>query len=424
MNSQKLLFGFMPLPLIWGYIAIAIFMAGDGFEMAFLSKYITNMGFSQEQATFVFTVYAFVAAIAAWSSGVIAEVITPQKAMLAGFAIWVVFHVLFMTLGIGMHNYPLMVIFYGLRGFGYPLFIYSFIILLIHNLPQNKISTAMGWFWAAYSVGLGTIGGLLPGYTNSKIGEHGTLWLALIWVAVGGLLALFALRKVKISEEKANLSSSEKIHELTRAITILFTNKYIFMSALIRIINTIPLFGVAIIMPWFLEGDPKHNLAGLGFKNEEWQQIWALFLTITIFTNVLWGIMGDHIGWLRQVRWIGCVCGVFSCLAFYYVPLYFGHNYYAAMIPAVMLGITVAAFVPMTAVFTALEPNHQGAAISIYNLSASLSQSVAAIIAGAVIGIWGISGVLWTYAGLYVFAAILTYFIKVDQPKMVKTVRN
>ncbi|MDI2091211.1 MFS transporter [Commensalibacter oyaizuii] len=423
MSSKKLLFGFMPISLIWGYIAIAIFMAGDGFEIAFLSKYITDMRFSQEQASFVFTVYAFAAAIAAWSSGVIAEIVTPQRAMLMGFAIWVVFHVLFMIFGIGMHSYWLMVLFYGLRGFGYPLFIYSFIILIIHNVPEAKISTAMGWFWAAYSVGLGTIGGLLPGYTNPVMGETGTLWFSLIWIVIGGLLALFALRKVKIDEEKANLPVQEKMQELTRAITILFTNKYIFMSALIRIINTVPLFGVAVIMPWFLEGDPQHNLAGLGFSNTEWQQIWALFLTITIFTNVLWGIMGDHIGWLRQVRWVGCIGGVFSCLAFYYVPLHFGHNYYAAMIPAIMLGITVAAFVPMTAVFTTLEPHHQGAAVSIYNLSASLSQSVATAIAGLAIGFVGISGVLWIYAGLYVFAAILTYFIKVDQPKLVKTAK-
>ncbi len=30
----------LPLNLVWGYIAIAIFMTGDGFELAFLSHYI------------------------------------------------------------------------------------------------------------------------------------------------------------------------------------------------------------------------------------------------------------------------------------------------------------------------------------------------------------------------------------------------
>ena len=36
----------LPMVLIWGYIAVAIFMTGDGFEQAFLSKYIVSLGFS------------------------------------------------------------------------------------------------------------------------------------------------------------------------------------------------------------------------------------------------------------------------------------------------------------------------------------------------------------------------------------------
>ena len=32
----------LPLHLIWGYIAIAVFMTGDGFELAFLSLYIKS----------------------------------------------------------------------------------------------------------------------------------------------------------------------------------------------------------------------------------------------------------------------------------------------------------------------------------------------------------------------------------------------
>lgn len=34
----------LPLHLIWGYIAIAVFMTGDGFELAFLSHYIKSLG--------------------------------------------------------------------------------------------------------------------------------------------------------------------------------------------------------------------------------------------------------------------------------------------------------------------------------------------------------------------------------------------
>ncbi|ENZ7710784.1 cytochrome C biogenesis protein CcdA, partial [Klebsiella aerogenes] len=42
-NNQQW-FG-LPLNLIWGYVAIAVFMTGDGFELAFLSHYIKELGF-------------------------------------------------------------------------------------------------------------------------------------------------------------------------------------------------------------------------------------------------------------------------------------------------------------------------------------------------------------------------------------------
>ncbi len=33
----------LPLNLLWGYLAIAVFMTGDGFELAFLSHYIKSL---------------------------------------------------------------------------------------------------------------------------------------------------------------------------------------------------------------------------------------------------------------------------------------------------------------------------------------------------------------------------------------------
>lgn len=64
------------LNLLWGYIAIAVFMTGDGFELAFLSHYIKALGFSPAEASFAFTLYGTAAALSAWISGVVAEIIT------------------------------------------------------------------------------------------------------------------------------------------------------------------------------------------------------------------------------------------------------------------------------------------------------------------------------------------------------------
>ncbi len=399
----------LPLNLFWGYIAIALFMSGDGFEMAFLSKHIIDLGFTPAESAFVFTVYGLAAALAAWSSGVVAEIITPQKAMRIGFILWVIMHALFMLFGLGLKNYPLMLVFYGIRGLAYPLFIYSFVMLVVQNVPKHRLSSAMGWFWAMYSIGIGCIGSYLPSLTIPLFGETGTLWFAIAWVLAGGLMALILLRNVGAPSPKAALSTKEKITELSRAVTILFTNRNIFLACLIRIINTLSLFGFAVIMPMLF-------VDRLGFSMSEWLQIWAIFFFVTIFTNIMWGVLGEYIGWMRQVRWFGCIGCAIASLAFYYLPVYYGHNFWIAIIPAVMLGITVAAFVPMTAVFPVLEPEHKGAAISIYNLSAGLSNFVAPAIASIILPFFDIVGVVWAYTFLYLIAAVLTLLVKVDQP--------
>ncbi|WP_114195473.1 MFS transporter [Edaphovirga cremea] len=405
----------LPKTLLWGYIAIAIFMSGDGFEMAFLSKHITDLGFTPAESALVFTIYGLAAALAAWSSGVVAEIITPQKAMRIGFILWVVMHILFMTLGLGMKNYTMMLLFYGIRGLAYPLFIYSFVMLVVQTVPKQQLSSAMGWFWAMYSIGIGCVGSYLPSFSIPIMGETGTLWFAIAWVCAGGIMAMTMLRHVGVVNEKANLTTKEKFTELSRAVTILFTNRNILLACIIRIINTISLFGFAVIMPMLYVGR-------LGFTMSEWLQLWAVFFFVTIFTNIMWGILGEYIGWIRQVRWFGCIGCALSSLAFYYLPVTFGHNFWIALIPSVMLGITVAAFVPMTAVFPVLEPKHKGAAISIYNLSAGLSNFVAPAIASIVLPFFDIVGVVWVYTVLYLVAAVLTLIIKVDQPARVPRV--
>ncbi|BAN99855.1 hypothetical protein E05_50890 [Plautia stali symbiont] len=76
-------------------------MTGDGFEMAFLSKHIVDLGFTPSQAAMVVTIYGLAAAVSAWATGVIAELITPQRAMTIGFIFWCILHTLFMRIWSG-----------------------------------------------------------------------------------------------------------------------------------------------------------------------------------------------------------------------------------------------------------------------------------------------------------------------------------
>ncbi|HCR0856789.1 TPA: MFS transporter, partial [Enterobacter hormaechei] len=236
----------LPLNLLWGYLAIAVFMTGDGFELAFLSHYIKSLGFTPAEASFAFTLYGLAAALSAWISGVVAEIITPQKTMLIGFVLWCVFHVLFLVFGLGQANYALILLFYGIRGLAYPLFLYAFIVVIIHNVRSDKSSSALGWYWAVYSVGIGVAGSYIPSFTIPHIGEMGTLWLALAFCLAGGVIAMVSLRSVKTPTHMHNLSTREKFAELGRAATLLYTNRSILLSSMVRIINTLSLFGFAV----------------------------------------------------------------------------------------------------------------------------------------------------------------------------------
>ncbi|MDO4641243.1 MAG: MFS transporter [Neisseria sp.] len=411
----------MPLNLLWGYIAIALFMTGDGFELAFLSKYITDLGFSEAQSSFVFSIYGLAAALSAWVSGVFAEIITPRKAMILGFLMWCVFHTLFLIFGLGHKSYPLILLFYGIRGFAYPLFLYSFIVMIVQNVKSTQISPSMGWFWTTYSIGIGVFGSYIPSLTIPAIGEMSTLWLALAFCIAGGLIALLMLRNVNSDSHMHDLPMKEKFSELSRAITLLITNRNILFSSWVRIINTLSLFGFAVIMPLMFTRE-------LGFTTSQWLQIWTVFFATTLVSNVFWGIVGEKLGWMKVVRWFGCIGMALSTLSFYYFPQYYHSvaaassngagtaEFMMAWIPAILLGWFVAAFVPMTAVFTTLEPKHQGAAISVYNLSAGLSNFLAPAIASILLPSFSFIGVVYAYTALYIFAFFITYFIKVKQP--------
>ncbi|STU66491.1 ribitol/Xylitol/Arabitol transporter [Klebsiella pneumoniae subsp. pneumoniae] len=114
------------------------------------------------------------------------------------------------------------------------------------------------------------------------------------------------------------------------------------------------------------------------------------------------GILGEKLGWMKVVRWFGCIGMALSSLAFYYIPQHFGHSFAMALIPAIALGIFVAAFVPLAAVFPALEPKHKGAAISVYNLSAGMSNFLAPAIAVVLLPFFSTIGVVIAYTALYV----------------------
>ncbi|UXV37690.1 MFS transporter [Staphylococcus simulans] len=406
-KNRKLWMG-IPTVVFLGIIAIFIFMTGDGIEQAFLSKYIVDIGFSKSQASLVFAVYGVMVVVGSWLAAVLSDVYGPRKVMTSGVVLWIVFHVLFLTFGLQVENYNMMLLTYGIRGIAYPLFLYGFLVWVTYITNKARLATAIGWFWAMFSVGMGVVGSYLPSFTIPYMGFMGTLWLSIVWIMIGGIIAYIAVGKDNV-KPNADLAVSDRYKKVLKDIGVVYKNPEIIKVFIVRIINQLSLFGLVIIFPVLFTDE-------IGFTMQQWLWIWGTMHVTCIVGDVFWGITADKIGWKRQVMWFGCVgCGI-TTLTFYYLPMISGDVFLIGVLCAVLFGITQSAFVPIFAIFTALEPNHIGATLSSHNLAAGLSNFLPSVIATVLLPVFNEIGVVWAFALLYFFGAVLTYFIKVHQP--------
>ncbi|GBQ15959.1 MFS transporter [Swaminathania salitolerans] len=408
-DKSKVVAG-MPVELFWGYIAVAIFMTGDGIEIAFLSKYLTGIGFSPGQAAELFTVYGLTAAVSSWLSGALAETFHPRKLMAFGTVWWIAFHALFLTFGLAHRDSLLMNVFYGIRGIAYPLFYYGFYYWIVQRTPPARLASALGWVWSMFVLGYGTLSSFIPSLTIPAIGFLPTLWTSILWVAAGGILAVLTMKDTRNTAPYGGHGPRTHLREIAKSITLITTDRNMFFALVIRVTCNLSLFGFPVIMPLFYTSKEG------GFTMQQWLHIYSLLFAVQLFTNIAWGIIGDRIGWMRQIRWAGFVgCGV-TTLTFYYLPLWMPGNMAIGILAAVLFAITITAFVPMGAIFPTLAPEHKGAAVSVQNLGGGLGNFTPPAIATALIGVWGIEGVVICYSVLYFASAILTVFIKLDQP--------
>ena len=385
-----------------GYLGVLLFMMGDGLELGWLSSYLIDNGLTVQQSALLFSVYGFAVAIAAWLSGVLAEVLGPRKVMTIGFILFVAGTIVFLTVGIPTMNLAVMIPTYSLRGLGYPLFAYSFLVWLTYYAPTEKLGTAVGWFWVAFAGGLNVLGAYYSSFALPYLGEMKALWSALIFATIGAILAIY-LNKDDGSNRKKFESRADMFKYISKGITIAFERPKVGIGGIVRTINTAGAYGLVVFLPAFM--------MDVGFTRSEWLQIYGALWTSNVIFNLIWGVVGDRIGWRNTVMWFGGIgCAVFI-MALYYVPYLLGPNYFATLLVAICFGACVAAFVPLSALLPSLAPENRGAAMSILNLGAGLSTFVGPAIVGLFIGAVGTVGILWIYSGLYIVSSILMIFV-------------
>jgi polyol permease family len=392
----------IPMSLLWGYVGILIFMMGDGMETGWLSPYLKAQGMTIEQNATLFTAYGITVAISAWFSGVLAEGYGPKKTMLAGLLLYLAGTAGFVGYGLAHLNFPVMIITYALRGFGYPLFAYSFMVWIAYQSPKEKLGRAVGWFWFVFTGGLNVLGAFYSSWAIKSLGYINTLWSSVFWVLIGAFFALL-LNKASFKTGSKKNDAGSKARELLKGLTIVQEEPKVLIGGIVRIINTTAQFAFPVFLPMYME---KH-----GFDTTTWLQIWGTIFTSNIIFNLIFGFVGDRLGWRNTIMWFGGIGCAITTLALYYVPQAAPGNFTLVLAAGILWGACLAGYVPLSALVPSLVKKDKGAAIAILNLGAGLPVFVGPALVGLFFSTMGEEGIIWILAVLYFISALLTKFI-------------
>lgn len=403
--SEKL--GMHP-QLAIGYLGLLLFMIGDGVESGFLSPYMLDLHFSENKIALVFTLYGVSAALASWLSGVLSDLIGPKKVMWIGLFIWLTLEIPFLTLGLAHRDYPAILLCYTIRGLGYPLFAFGFLVWVTAITPQRYLATSVGWFWFARSGGLPTLGSLFATYSVVRHGAYKTLWYSVLFVTLGGLIALLGIHEPRGSKP-LRTGDEHPFRVLLSGISIVWRIPKVGLGGIVAVITTTSEFSFLLFLPIFY-------IHTVGFTLAQWLQILTVMFATNIFFNLFWGWVGDKIGWRTVVTLVGACGCAGAALGLYYVPHIFGANYTYVMLAGMAYGATLAGFVPLGAIMASLAPQSRGAALSVFNLGSGISIWLGPAIAGIFLPRIGVGGVIWIFAMLYLLAAVVGLFL--TNPKL------
>src|ERR1700761_4415419 len=381
----------IPRELALGYLGLLLFMMGDGVESGYLAHFLVGMGISQAKIGLLFTVFGAFAAMGARYSGALSDAWGSRLVMWIGLLAWTVFQVIFLGYSLRTGDFSSMLVSYGFRGIGYPLFAYGFLVLVTTITPPKRLGSAVGWFWFAFSAGLPTLGALFASLLIPHIGQYATFWCSLGMVISGGVVALAGLskgtRQALPGEPRKKTRDS-----LSSSITIAWKKPKTAIGCVVRMINTAPQFGFLVFLPTFFT-------TAVGLFLDQWLRLLSAMFLSNIIASLLSGIVGDRLGWRHTVAYVGGMGCTITTLLLYYVPVAHRGNFGLALAVAVLYGATLAGFVPLSAIMPLLAPENKGAAISMLNLGAGASTLLGPAIVAISIGPLGVEGVMWIFAG-------------------------
>lgn len=411
----------IPHALRWGFLGVLIFMTGNGVETNFVSPHLANVfGGGDDKinlAATIITFYSLSALIGSYLAGALSDLWGPRRVMLLGVTVWVVFQAAFVG-SLATESVPLIFLSYALRGFGFPLFAFAFLVWINAVVNKQRNGAAVGWFYVMFTGGMPTIGSLvavvlIPTFGGGFTGQRWTMVASTAIVITGYLVARLGVREPHGYRRLAPEGESSS-RVIFSGVRLAATNKRVLMGFLTRLINTAPQFGMFIILPTVIAQT-------LGWGESRWLVMTSVIFAGNILFNAAFGALGDRIGWTTTVRWFGIVGSAIGLLAWWYVPHWVpagsDWGYFVAVAAGTIFGIMLAGFVPLGAIMPALAPDHKGAAMAMYTTAAGGATFLGSAVVALVRPWGGDVGVVWAFVLLYGCAFVMTFFLKVDQPR-------
>ena len=405
----------IPHVLRWGFLGLLVFMTGNGTESNFISPHIESvLGSPEATVATIISLYGVSVLVGSYLAGAFSDLWGPKRVMAAGAAVWIVFEVLFLaSLAIG--SLPLVFLTYFLRGFGYPLFAFSFLVWVNLVSPYERTGKAVGWFYVMFTGGLPTLGslfaiGMIPAFGGGTAGETAAMVGSIALVVIGFVIARFC-----VSEERGTRriapEGETNAQVISAGLRLTATQPKILMGFLVRLINTAPQYGMFIILPTVIADD-------LGWGQTRWLTMTVFVYATNILVNAVFGAVGDRWGWRRTVQWFGVFGSAVGLLLWWYVPQIVPAGstwgFWVSVAAGCVFGCLLAGFVPMGAIMPALAPDHKGAAMAMYTTAAGGAAFLGAAVVAVMLAVGaGNVGVVWAFVVLYAAAFVMVSFLNV-----------
>lgn len=405
--------GFPSAGMVVGFIAVTVFLVGDGIEIVWISDYLhTSRGIPLDLAGQAVAWYGIVVAISAFLASALSKSWGPRTVMLIGLLDFVVFDLLFILVGLPGDSWALLVFVYAMRGVGYPFFAYGFLTWVLSISPAENQGKMNGWFWFAYSTGTQIIGSALAAFLldGGRVSHVGVLWVGLVLTVLGGAVGLWMMR-----HEPQPRSQQPIGHALGTSVSVMWRYPKVTLGVIVKIINLAAPFGLNVMLVTYLSGE-------FGMSGSAAINMFVVYGVFAVIGNVFWGYMGERLGWHFCTQWIAIPGCAAALLYLYYVPQLVGNNFPVVALGMVLLGLTISAFVPMVPLTIAFAHGEAASVMAMQNFASGAASFIGPLLVNALFSAFGFGGSFWVLAGLYGLAFVLARFMKL--PGGAKTIAH